>query len=91
MPSIVWTDEARSDLLEIVAYIADRNPSAAVQLGRAIEQSTWPLPQNPYLFKRSERREGCREIVVHRNYILVYRVGAAIEVLRILHARQQYP
>lgn len=91
MLSIVWTEEARSDLLSIVFYIAERNPSAAVQLGRAIEQSTWPLSQNPYLFKRSERMDGCREIVVHRNYILIYRVGEVIEVLRIVHARQQYP
>ncbi|WP_291557303.1 type II toxin-antitoxin system RelE/ParE family toxin [Comamonas sp. SCN 65-56] len=31
MPSIVWADEARSDLLDIVAYVAERNPSAAVK------------------------------------------------------------
>ncbi|MDO5693657.1 MAG: type II toxin-antitoxin system RelE/ParE family toxin [Pseudomonadota bacterium] len=91
MLSIVWADEARADLLGIVRYVAERNPSAAVQLGRAIEQSTWPLPQNPYLFKRSERVEGCREIVVHRNYILIYRVRETIEVLRVVHARQEYP
>lgn len=91
MLSIVWTEEARRDLLGIVAYIAERNPSVVVQLGRAIEQSSWPLSQNPYLFKRGERMEGCREIVVHRNYVLVYRVGEAIDVLRVVHARQQYP
>jgi toxin ParE1/3/4 len=34
---------------------------------------------------------GTREAVVHPNYILVYRVGECIEVLAVLHARQQYP
>ena len=37
MLSIVWADEARSDLLDIVAYVAERNPSAAVRLARDIE------------------------------------------------------
>ncbi len=33
-----------------------------------------------------------REAVVHPNYILVYRVGAdSVEVINILHSRQQYP
>lgn len=91
MLSIAWADEARADLLGIVRYVAERNPSAAVQLGRTIEQSTWALPQNPYLFKRSERMAGCREIVVNQNYILIYRVGEVIEVLRVVHARQEYP
>ncbi|WP_415136048.1 type II toxin-antitoxin system RelE/ParE family toxin [Ottowia sp.] len=49
MLSIVWTDEARVDLLEIVSYVAERNPAAAVQLGRTIEESVWPLPAHPYL------------------------------------------
>ena len=30
MLSIVWTEEARRDLLGIVAYIAERNPSVVV-------------------------------------------------------------
>ncbi|MFT4193580.1 type II toxin-antitoxin system RelE/ParE family toxin [Ottowia sp.] len=91
MLSIVWTDEARVDLLEIVSYVAERNPAAAVQLGRTIEESVWPLPAHPYLF-RSGRMPGTREIVAHRNYIVVYRVElTSIEVLRVLHVRQEYP
>ena len=35
---------------------------------------------------------GTREIVVHPNYVVVYRVTAsAIEVINVLHSRQQYP
>jgi toxin ParE1/3/4 len=91
MLSIVWKDEARADLLGIVRYVAERNPAAAVQLGRTIEESVWPLPEHPYLF-RPGRMPGTREIVAHRNYIVVYRVElTSIEVLRVLHARQEYP
>lgn len=91
MLSIVWADEAQADLLDIVRYVAERNPAAAVQLGRSIEESVWPLPEHPYLF-RPGRMPGTREIVAHRNYIVVYRVElACIEVLCVVHARQEYP
>ena len=50
------------------------------------------LPAHPCLFKSSERIPECREIVVHPNYIVVYRVCTdCIEVLRVLHARQNFP
>ncbi len=45
----------------------------------------------PYLF-RLNRVVGTREHVVHPNYIVVYQVGSdVIDILRILHSRQQYP
>lgn len=91
MLPIVWADEARTQLLDIVHYVAERNPHAAAGLGRAIEESTWLLPEHPYLF-RPGRMPGTREIVAHRNYIVVYRVGlTCIEVLNVVHARQEYP
>lgn len=41
---------------------------------------------------RSGRVPGTREAVVHPNYILIYRVTAdAVEIVRLVHARQQYP
>ena len=47
-------------------------------------------PITPYIH-RPGRRPGKREAIVHPNYILVYRVGAAIDILAVLKARQQYP
>lgn len=44
------------------------------------------------MYRHSERIPGCREIVAHPNYIVVYRVELDhIEVLRVMHARQEYP
>jgi plasmid stabilization system protein ParE len=45
----------------------------------------------PYLF-RLGRVAGTREHVVHPNYIVAYQVGInVIDILRVLHSRQQYP
>ncbi|WP_374324412.1 type II toxin-antitoxin system RelE/ParE family toxin [Azonexus sp.] len=92
MLPLVWSEEARGDLLEIVSYVAERDPRAAMSLGHAIEQGVWPLSEHPFLFKASERIAGCREIVIHPNYVLVYRVTLeCIEILRVMHTRRQFP
>ena len=82
---------ASADLEDILSYIADRNESAAESLNEAIEQATSQLPQHPYLY-RLGRADGTREIVVHPNYLVIYRVtSVAIEIVAVVHARQQYP
>ena len=91
MQILRWSEEATTDLVEIIDYIEQRNAVAAVSLLSAIVQSAENLPRMPYLF-RLGRVAGTREIVVHPNYIVVYQVGdEAIDVLRVLHSRQQYP
>lgn len=91
MLPIVWNAQAEDDLLSIIEFIGERDPWAAERLGEAIRASTWPLPEHPYLF-RPGRVLGTREIVAHPNYIIVYRVElASIQILRVLHSRQEYP
>ncbi len=91
MLRLVWGAEALADLERIVGYIADRNLFAAERLQDAIEHTAEQLPNHPYLY-RPGRVPRTREAVVHPNYILVYRVGSdAIDVLAVIHARQQYP
>ena len=91
MQTVRWSDEASTDLVEIIDYIEQHNPIAAQGLHAAIVQSAESLPLMPYLF-RSGRVSGAREHVVHPNYIVVYQVGEdVIDILRVLHSRQQYP
>lgn len=78
-------------MVEILDYIEQRNATAAQSLFSAIVQSAESLPLMPYLF-RLGRVPGTREHVVHPNYIVIYQVGAdVIDILRVLHSRQQYP
>ncbi len=85
-----WNPLARAELWTILDFIGDRNILAAQGLYDAIEAATEALPQHPYLY-RPGRVAGTREIVVHPNYIVVYRVTTGIEIVNVLHARQQYP
>ncbi|MDR6127608.1 toxin ParE1/3/4 [Sphingomonas sp. SORGH_AS802] len=89
--ALVWRNEAVTDLLDIFDYIAERNITAADRLLAMIEHMTEHLPDHPYIH-RPGRVSGTREAIVHPNYILVYRVAAdVVEILAVLHARQQYP
>lgn len=91
MLPVIWRADARSNLAEIVSYIAERNPSAARRVREMIEAAILPVAEHPYLY-RFGRVPGTREVVAHPNYILVYRVAVdCIEVVNVLHARQQYP
>lgn len=91
MQTVRWSDEATTDLVEIIDYIEQRNATAAQNIHASIIQSAESLPLMPYLF-RLGRVTGTREHVVHPNYIVVYQVGNdAIDILRVLHSRQQYP
>ena len=91
MRTVRWSEEAIFDLVDILNYIEQRNAAAAQALQAAVVQSAESLPHMPYLF-RPGRVAGTRELVVHPNYIVVYQVGTdVIDVLRVLHSRQQYP
>ena len=87
---VEWRPLARAQLGEILDYIGDRNIVAASELYQNIQAATSALPQHPYLY-RFGRVPGTREIVVHPNYLVVYRVTDRIEILTVLHARRQYP
>jgi len=91
MLPILWLPSASEDLTDIIDFIADRNLTAAIDLQDVIEQATSRLPQHPYIY-RTGRVAGTREMVVHPNYLVIYRVGAtAIEILGVLHTRLPYP
>lgn len=87
---VEWRPEARAELRAILEYIVERNIAAASDLNEAIEAATTEVPQHPYLY-RLGRVPGTREIIVHPNYLVIYRITDRIEILSVLHARQEYP
>lgn len=91
MLPIQWRPQARKSLKKIVLYIAERNLPAALAMRHRIEDAVLPLSEHPYLFKIGRVR-GTREIVAHPNYIIIYRVQVdCVEVLDVVHSRQQFP
>jgi toxin ParE1/3/4 len=92
MLPIVWLAGARDDLAEIVRYIALDSPVAARRIKKMLELSILPAAEHPYLYRRSDRLSGCREVIAHPNYILFYRVTSSrIEVVNVAHARRNFP
>jgi addiction module RelE/StbE family toxin len=77
--------------MAIVDYISDDNPDAALALMEEIQGKVAQLPAHPKRC-RPGRVEGTRELIIRPNYIVVYAEnGAAVTVLRVLHAAQMWP
>jgi toxin ParE1/3/4 len=89
--NVVWRPKARDDLRAISDYISDFDEAAALQLRDRVFDLAERIGEFPYMFRKG-RTPNTREAVAHPNYILVYRVGAdAVEILSVIHSRQQYP
>lgn len=93
---IIWRPVAENDLDGIIDYIALDSPTKAEDFGQALRDKTLQLAQNPKIGRTG--RPGLpalvRELVVHPNYIVFYRVvdkHRIVEILRVRHVAQQTP
>ncbi|CAD1798288.1 type II toxin-antitoxin system RelE/ParE family toxin (plasmid) [Xanthomonas euroxanthea] len=94
--AVEWTQFALEDLDAVIDYIAQDNPGRAYEFAAEIYDKTVVLEQYPELGRpgRPGMPAGVRELVVHQNYIVLYRVLASagvVEILRVKHAAQQIP
>lgn len=89
---IDWLAAAARNRASQIAYLAERNPRAALALGDAIEAAVRHLADYPYS-GRSGRIAGTRELVVSGTpYVIAYRIEAqAVLILRLLHGAQEWP
>ena len=90
---VVWTEPAEEDRERIVFYIAQDNPQAALEMDDLFTDAADSLATFPTRAKPG-RVSGTRELVVHRNYILVYGFDEGADTLYIkavLHASRQWP
>jgi addiction module RelE/StbE family toxin len=88
---LFWTPEAIEDRRATYAYIEGDNPDAALALDELFSARTARLTDHPGL-GRPGRVAGTRELVVHRNYVVVYDAAAdLVRVLRVLHTARQWP
>jgi toxin ParE1/3/4 len=87
---VLWHQDARQDLYDIVTFIAARNPDAAQRIKDRIIARARNLARSP-LACRKGRVEGTREMVAHPNYLVVYAVAPDhVMILGIMHARRDW-
>lgn len=89
---LTWTRPAESDLIDILDYIGDGDPAAALAIIDRIEAAPLPLTEFP-LSGREGSVPGARELPIPGlPFLIIYRVrNATIEVLRVLHGARQWP
>ena len=89
---VEWLHEARRNRESQLAYIAERNPTAAIRLGDAIAEATARLANFPEIAPRG-RVEGTRELLIAGTpYIAIYRIeNSKVVILRLLHDSQIWP
>ena len=82
---IKWTKTALRSVDEIAGYIANDNPVRATSFVLELQAAVTKLQAHPGM-GRAGRVPGTRELVLHKNYIAVYRVrGDDVEILRLHH------
>ena len=93
---LVWTPQAREDLIEIYTCIALDNPSSAERIFDAIEARAGLLAEYPRLgLRRPEIRPSTR-MLVERMYLILYETHPdsedgkidAVEIVRIVDGRR---
>ncbi len=82
---IKWTKTALRSVDEIAGYIANDNPTRATSFVQGLQNAVAKLQVHPGM-GRAGRVPGTRELVLHKNYIAIYRVRADdVEILRLHH------
>lgn len=87
---VKWTKTALANLEAIAGYIEKDSPLRARTFIVEIRQKTNALLEFPAM-GRPGRILGTRELVVHENYIIPYRVrGGVIQILRVHHVAMRF-
>lgn len=91
---IIWSPTARTKIKEILEYISEDNPNAALTLIDQFESKVEKLKLNPESGRvlPELKNDKIREIVVHKNYGVIYEIYPdSIDILTIRHFRQNFP
>jgi toxin ParE1/3/4 len=83
---IKWTQKALASVDEIAGFIAKDNPTRATSFVLELQAAVTKLQAHPGM-GRAGRVPVTRELVLHKNYIAIYRVrGDDVEILSLHHA-----
>ena len=92
---VILTEPARDDLREIVAFIAQDNPQAAVTFRDRLIAEAETLVRLPHRGRLMRRRGNVRKLVC-RPYLILYRIVESqrkrtVEILRFSHGARGTP
>ena len=83
--AVKWTKTALRSVGDIAHYIAKDSPTRATSFVLELQQAVTKLQVHPGM-GRAGRVPGTRELVLHKNYIAIYRVrDGDVEILRLHH------
>jgi len=87
--ALKWTKTALRSVDEIAGFIAEDNPSRATSFVLELKVAVSKLQVHPGI-GRAGRVPGTRELILHKNYIALYRVrGDDVEILRLHHVARK--
>ena len=88
---IVWSPQAREDLLLLSSYVAEDNPKAAKKLRDVILSKVQLLAETPHI-GRPGRVPGTKELIIEKTpYIIPYRCkDDRLEIVRVYHSSRKW-
>ena len=94
--TVLSSAKARQDLLDILRYLAPRNPAAARRMQSVIRAKVGALAAAPYMGRAgriAERLGGTRELAITGTpYLAVYRVRPdSVQILTVVHGARDWP
>lgn len=87
---VALSEQADADLGEVVAFLAQKSPTAAERIGLELVDVIFSLRQLPHRGAPVRKRPGLRKLA-HRHYLVIYRVNeaaAVVEIVRLWDNRQ---
>ena len=88
---VFWATAAEQDRADIIDYIGQDNPLAAIRMDELFAKAAARLAEHP-LLGRTGKIPGTRELIPRESYRLVYEVdGDTVWILALVHTARLWP
>lgn len=88
---VFWASVAEQDRADIIDYISQDNPLAAVRMDELFAEAASRLAEHPLLGKTG-LIPGTRELIPHESYRLIYEVqDNTVWILALVHTARVWP